>query len=116
MLKEAILNNKSIVITLLIASIILGNVTIGNYFETKELKAKMLEKSDEEVLITNIKLSKETIKDLESLLKNTENKIKTETKKETCLKQQLDRLVEWLEYNLTYCENKDNLSKFDEGL
>jgi hypothetical protein len=32
------------------------------------------------------------------------------------LKQQLDRLVEWLEYNLTYCENTDNLSKFDEGL
>jgi hypothetical protein len=54
----------------------------------------MLEKSDEEVLITNIKLSKETIKDLELLLKSTENNIKTETKKQSCLKEQLNRLVE----------------------
>ncbi len=115
MLKEAILNNKWIVVTLLIASIILGNVTIGNYYETKELKAQMLEKSDEEVLITNIKLSKETIKDLELLLKSTENNIKTETKKQSCLKEQLNRLVEWLSYNLEYCNNKENLSKFEVG-
>lgn len=116
MLKEAILNNKWIVITLIIATILLVGVTTGNYYETKELKAQMLEKSDEEVLITNIKLSKETIKNLESLLKTTENQVKTETKKESCLKEQLNRLVEWLSYNLEYCNNNENLSKFDEGL
>lgn len=116
MLKEAILNNKWIVITSIIATILLASVTTGNYFEKQELKAQMLEKSDEEVLITNIKLSKQTIQELEKLLKSTDENIKSENKKSTCLKQQLDRLVEWLEYNLTYCENTDNLSKFDEGL
>jgi hypothetical protein len=54
----------------------------------------MLEKSDEEVLITNIKLSKQTIQELEKLLKSTDGNIKSENKKSTCLKQQLDRLVE----------------------
>lgn len=115
MLKEAILNNKALTGTIVVCAALLMSTNIWNYFEKQELKAKMLEKSDEEVLITNIKLSKETIKDLESLLKNTENNIKTETKKQSCLKEQLNRLVEWLSYNLEYCNNNENLSKFEVG-
>ena len=116
MIKEAIMNNKALTGTIVVCLALLMSTNIWNYFEKQELKAQMLEKSDEEVLITNIKLSKQTIQELEKLLKSTDENIKSENKKSTCLKQQLDRLVEWLEYNLTYCENKDNLSKFDEGL
>ena len=33
-----------------------------------------------------------------------------------CWKNQLDRLIDWLEYNLDYCKDTNNLSKFKEGL
>lgn len=114
-LKELLLNNKWLLIITLLFIVVLSNVAIWNYFEKEKLKAKVLEKSDEEVLITEIKVSKESIKELEILLKNTELNIKTETNKQSCLKEQLNRLVEWLSYNLNYCDNKDNLSKFEVG-
>jgi hypothetical protein len=86
---------------------------ISNAIEKNSLKKEMLIKSDEVILVEEIKNSKQRISELENLLKVTEENKRKESRKESCLKQQLDRLVEGLEYRLDYC--KDNLDKF-QGL
>lgn len=115
MIKEAILNNKWITAVILVSTILLSNIVVWNHFEKQELKKELLKQSDEEVLITNIKTSKQTILDLENLLKTTEQNKNQEVKRNSCLKQQLDRLVEWLVYNLDYCNSQENIEKFELG-
>jgi len=66
--------------------------------------------SDELVLVRVIKGKKEQIKTLENLIKETEETLKKANAYETCYKTQLDRLINWLEYNLNYCT--DNLEDF----
>ena len=121
-MKELILKNKEfiiwfIVIILMTWTIINISVEKNKVIETlnNRLIEEAAKQSDEEVLITNIKLSKQTIQELEKLLESTDENIRSENKKSTCLKEQLNRLVEWLSYNLEYCNNNENLSKFEVG-
>lgn len=80
--------------------------------EIKEIKNKMLEVSDEELIIKLIKNNNNILIDNENKIKTINNDINIRQKKALCLKSQLDRLINWLEYNIKYCDNKANLDKF----
>lgn len=109
--------NKTIIVYSLIWIIIIASISLINISKNKEiqlLKQEVLQKSDEEILIEKIKLEKNKIIEFNNKIKILELNLQESNKINTCLKTQLDRLVEWLEYWLDYCK-WENLNKF-EGL
>ena len=64
------------------------------------------------IIIDLIKLSNSEVKRLDALISQTEEEKKMKGFAAECYKAQLNRLVEWVEYSIEYCDNKDNLIKF----
>lgn len=106
-------------------------ITIGTFIskankdiaETKkqliesELKANT--KSDIEILENKAamqdKAAKNHLNEIEEykeLIVEHQNKYEESILKERCYKSQINRKIDWLEYNLNYCDNKDNLNQY----
>ena len=120
-MKQFIKENKAMVIAWLVLTLLF--VSFG-YITIEQNKAIDLAKK-ELFMVKNTKHSSEiiseTILDKKNNIKVTETNIKIlEEKKNklelevTCWKNQMNRLVDGLEYNLDYCKDETNLSKFKE--
>ena len=68
--------------------------------------------SDEEKIINNIKENKIKIEENKEIINTKEKENDYRHKVLLCLKSQLDRLINWLEYRIDYCDNEANLSNF----
>ena len=74
----------------------------------------ILQNWDEKTLISEIKNTKNNNINIENNINILNNELNIWKLSEVCLKSQLDRLINWLEYNINYCQ-WENLNKF-EGL
>lgn len=123
-------NNKAFRIVLILA-IVISFILIGMFVSNrinnaaeakkhiKELTIKVNTKSDIEILESKARLNNNSAKDKIEEIKQLENRIKklrTEYElsvlTERCVKSQITRKIDWLEYNLNYCDNKDNLKQY----
>lgn len=84
-----------------------------------EATAKSKEKSDVEILEFRASESKhysdEYMEDIEAakeLIKNTEPLYELELLRSKCFTNQISRKIDWLEYNINYCNNDENLKQF----
>jgi hypothetical protein len=119
MIKELIINNKVKLISVAIIVIILVPILMILWKQMNtisNLKQEVTKVSVEEKIIKLIKDWNEQVKQIETSIKELESKKETNTLKVICLKAQLNRLVEGLEYSLEYCDSQDNLKKFSESL
>lgn len=117
-MKEIILKNYKITIIVIIIFLTIWYFINSNLEKEKQidwLKQEVSQKSNEEKLVGIIKEKKENIFSIEAEIKEKEYSLDLYKKEEICYKQQLSRLVDWLEYSLDYCKNNDNLDKF-QGL
>lgn len=72
----------------------------------------MFNKSDETIIINSIQELNNSIKEDDNLINELEESKKIKWNKVNCLTQQLNRRIEWLEYNISYCDSEENLNKF----
>lgn len=82
----------------------------------KELAKEQSKQSNADIITkaiidrwVDITLTAKQITELESVRSKLELEV-------SCWKNQMNRLVDWLEYNLQYCKDENNLKKFKEGL
>ena len=81
-------------------------VIINNKSEIEVLEAKAIEannKSNNHLMI---------IKKLRKEISNNEKAYELELLRERCIKSQIERKIDWLEYQLNYCDNNKNLEYF----
>lgn len=71
--------------------------------------------SDEQIIVTQIKVSNDNIDYGNKIIKEQEELLRLYEAQKKCWANQMNRLIEWLEYNLNYCNDTNNLQKF-EGL
>lgn len=120
-MKQFIKENKAIVIAWVIWVLLFvsfGYITIEQNKAIELAKKELLEEQSKQ---SNADIISETILDKKNTILVTETNIKIlEEKKQklelevTCWKNQMNRLVDGLEYNLDYCKDENNLSKFKE--
>jgi len=103
-------NYRLIWITTVVVILILIYFVYSNIQKQKQIE--LLKNSDEQVLTEMIKTWTKNLKDKELLVVKLTKEVSDETLKNNCLKTQLNRLFEWMEYNINYCNNKQNLIKF----
>lgn len=81
-------------------------VIINNKSEIEVLEAKAIDannKSNNHLMI---------IKKLRKEISNNEKAYELELLRERCIKSQIERKIDWLEYQLNYCDNNKNLDYF----
>jgi len=81
-------------------------VIINNKSEIEVLEAKAIDannKSNNHLMI---------IKKLRKEISNNEKAYELELLRERCIKSQIERKIDWLEYQLNYCDNNNNLDYF----
>lgn len=110
-MKEIILKNYKFAI-IIIAIILTIWFFINSNIEKEKTIEILSQKSNEEILIDKIKTANTIVNNLKIVIEEEERQKDMTEKEVLCLKQQLDRLVEWLEYSLDYCNSSDNLNKF----
>jgi hypothetical protein len=107
--------NKKYVIIWAVSSVILILVAIIiiNVSHLNTVKKQLLNErtSDENILINDIKIQIKTINWLEELIESSQNKLKETKIVNICTKTQLERLMQWIEYNVNYCTG-NNLENF----
>jgi len=113
-LKKLFLKNYKLLLFIIIILIIILFFGNSNIEQQKQIEI-LNKKSNEEIIIQNIKEKKKSIVNIENEIKEKELLLELNKKQDLCLKQQLNRLIEWLEYQMDYCDNKDNLENF-QGL
>lgn len=109
-LKEFFFNNYKFLLFIIIIIIAIFIFRNSNIEQRKQIEI-LSKKSNEEIIIWNIKTKKEYISKIENEIKEKNTLLELNKKQELCLKQQLNRLVEWLEFQIDYCDNKMNLEK-----
>ena len=72
----------------------------------------MFNKSDETIIINSIQELNNSIKEDDNLINELEESKKIKWNKVNWLTKQLNRRIEWLEYNISYCDSEENLNKF----
>lgn len=82
----------------------------------QELLKEQSKQSSADIISTTILDKKNTIVVTEANIQELESKKRKLELEVTCWKNQMNRLVDWLEYNLEYCNDENNLTKFNEGL
>jgi len=113
-LKEFLLKNYKLWLFIIIVIAVILFFRDSNIEQQKQIET-LSKKSNEEILIQNIKTKKEFIIDITNEIKVKELLLELNKKQEVCFKQQLNRLIEWLEYQINYCDDINNLNKF-QGL
>ena len=81
----------------------------------QELLNEKSKQSNADIISTTILDKKNTIVVTEATIEELESKKKKLELEITCWKNQMNRLVDWLEYNLDYCQDENNLKNF-QGL
>lgn len=111
--------NKNKIIILVIWTILfiyLISLIYSNIVLNSKIKVLENKKSNTDIISSTILDKKNKIVVTEKEIKELEwRKLQLELEV-NCWKNQLDRLVDWLEYNLDYCNDSNNLSKFKDGL
>lgn len=97
------------ILSIYLVSLLYSNIKLNNKIKVLENK-----KSNTEIISTTIINKKNSILSTDKEIKELESKKQKLELEVTCWKNQLDRLVDWLEYNLQYCADENNLSKFKE--
>ena len=127
--------NKIIIIVATTIVFIFVVMYINNYINIQKAKYKLLEeqssymiqeakaqaekKSDIEILEMNAAemaaTSKVRLNDIESLkeeIAKLEKLYEVELLSQRCYESQIDRKINWLEYNIDYCKDENNLVQF----
>lgn len=113
-LKEFFLKNYKLWLFIIIVIAVILFFRSSNIEQQKQIEI-LSKKSNEEIIIQSIKTKKEFIINITNEIKAKELLLELNKKQELCFKQQLNRLIEWLEYQIDYCNDKNNLDKF-QGL
>lgn len=71
--------------------------------------------TNETKIISSIQSIQWIVKTNNQTIKSIEESNSRFIRQSNCLKQQLNRLIEWLEYSIDYCNNETNLLKFDHS-
>ena len=82
------------------------------FIDKKNNSDIIIKEKPSEIIITRIVDNNNKYKTNELNIKTLTNENDNIQLSTACLKSQLDRLVNWLEYSIEYCDNKDNLIKF----
>lgn len=122
-MKQYIMENKNRFIFLWVILFIVLILLYVILDQNKSIELAKQELLKEQSKQSSADIISETILDKKNTIVVTETNIQVlETKKRklelevTCWKNQMNRLVDWLEYNLEYCKDENNLKKFKEGL
>ena len=120
-MKQFIKENKVIVIYLVVWVLVFvsfGYITIEQNkaieLAKQELIKEQSKQSIADVISTTILDKKNTIVVTETNIQELESKKRKLELEVSCWKNQMNRLVDWLEYNLDYCKDENNLKKFKE--
>lgn len=120
-MKQFIKENKSMVIAWLVLTLLFvsfGYITIEQNkaieLAKQELIKEQSKQSIADVISTTILDKKNTIVVTETNIQELESKKRKLELEVSCWKNQMNRLVDWLEYNLDYCKDENNLKKFKE--
>ena len=111
--------NKNKIIILVIWTILfiyLISLIYSNIVLNSKIKVLENKKSNTDIISSTILDKKNNILSTDKEIKELESKKQKLELEVNCWKNQLDRLVDWLEYNLDYCNDSNNLSKFKDGL
>ena len=109
-------NKKTLVLTsvfIIMALVIINNIITIDKAKKEVLKAK---RSDDIILINNIKESKAKSKALTLEIEKKKQQLKISDLTTLCNQEQLNRRIDGLEYSLSYCSEEENLAKFSTGL
>jgi uncharacterized UPF0160 family protein len=115
LLKELLNKYKYIFVVVIIITTIVY-VSVINYItkqnEIEQLKKELLVESDSEVISKTIKAKAKAKALTEEKLKELEDNILFLDSEVNCWKNQMNRLIDNLEYNLDYCTKTENLKGF----
>lgn len=121
-MKETLMKYKLHLLVIVLVSTTVFTITnyVNHQSEITKVKQLLLKEqskqSNADVISTTILDKKNIIVATEATIVELENKKKLLELEVTCWKNQMNRLVDGLEYNLQYCIDKNNLTKFKEGL
>lgn len=120
-MKQFIKENKAMIIAWLVLTLLFvsfGYITIEQNKAIKLAKQELIKEQSKQsiadVISTTILDKKNTIVVTETNIQELESKKKKLELEVSCWKNQMNRLVDWLEYNLDYCKDENNLKKFKE--
>lgn len=71
--------------------------------------------TNETKIINSIQSIQSIVETNNQTIKSIEESNSRFIRQSNCLKQQLNRLIEWLEYSIEYCNDEANLLKFDHS-
>ena len=112
-MKELLMDKLNIIRWGLVILFIITVVVIFNLIDTKnKLEQQVLVESDSEIITKTILNKQKEIILTDKQIKELEIKIQTLQLESKCWKNQMNRLVDDLEYNLIYCNDKNNILKF----
>ena len=97
--------------------IIISVLILISYFVYSDIqKQKQIDslskETNEQTLTRLIKEETKELKDKQELITKLQKEVSDWTWKNNCLKTQLNRMFEGMEYSIEYCSNKDNILKF----
>lgn len=121
-MKETLMKYKLHFLVIVLVSTTVFTITNYINYQSEITKAKELllqeqsKQSSADVITNTILDKKNTIVVTEATIVELESKKQKLELEVVCWKNQMNRLVDWLEYNLGYCQDENNLNKFKEGL
>ena len=120
-MKKFIMENKTTIIFIVVWVLLFvsaGYIVIKQNRDIELAKQELLneknKQSSADVISTTILDKKNTIVVTETNIQVLESKKRKLELEVSCWKNQMNRLVDWLEYNLEYCKYENNLTKFKE--
>lgn len=120
-MKQFIIENKNTVISVVLWMLVFVSVGYIIYKQHKiinetkqELIKEQSNQSSADIISTTILNKKSNIVVTDKEIKELEVKKQKLELEVNCWKNQMNRLVDWLEYNLEYCTDENNLNKFKE--
>ncbi len=121
-MKETLMKYKLHFLVIVLVSTTVFTITNYINYQSEITKAKELllqeqsKQSSADVITNTILDKKNTIVVTEATIVELESKKQKLELEVSCWKNQMNRLVDGLEYNLEYCTDENNLTKFKEGL
>lgn len=118
-MKQYIIENKTTIISIVVCLLLFVSVwykVLEQNNAIKLAKQELLKEQSKpsaaDIITNTILYKKNTIVVTEVSIQELESKKRKLELEVTCWKNQMNRLVDWLEYNLEYCKDENNLNKF----
>lgn len=102
---------NKLTIQLVIVTLVVAYFVYSNIQKQKQIDS-LSKETNEQTLTRLIKEETKGLKDKQELITKLQKEVSDWTWKNNCLKTQLNRMFEGMEYSIEYCNNKDNILKF----